>query len=316
VNIGLHDAEREHRKSKPFPNLAIMKISAFHKAHGDCVEWWQSNKNYDWVYSSKVFDFTPDNPNLPAKTIRGGTGYNAKANEKYMILSALPEKYNQMFPDYSLYPDYDFALGYLTRGCPRNCPFCVVTQKEGNISRQVAKLTDFWAHQAYIKLLDPNILACVDREQIIKSLADSTAWIDFTQGLDVRLINKTIISLLNQVKIKTLYTAWDNPKEDLTKKFIFVKEHFKIKDYRRLKVYVLTNFNSSHIEDLERVRILRDLGFDPYVMIYNKETAPQITINLQRYVNNKIIFRSCIDFTAYKGDSKAGRYLLEGSMKP
>ena len=122
MRIGLHDAEKEHfRRSKTFPNLALMKISAYHKAQGDKVEWWIPAERYDRVYSSKVFDFTPVDPYLPDDAIRGGTGYR-----DIPINQGLPQEIDQMQPDYSIYPDCDYATGYLTRGCPNRCRWCVV----------------------------------------------------------------------------------------------------------------------------------------------------------------------------------------------
>lgn len=127
--VGLHDAEAEHfgKGTNKFPNYALMKISAYHKARGDEVEWWESIRNplYDVVYSSKVFDFTPENPYLPDCTIRGGTGYG--------LYDELPQEIDDMFPDYSIYPECDYAIGFLTRGCIRNCRWCVVPKKEGKI---------------------------------------------------------------------------------------------------------------------------------------------------------------------------------------
>ena len=128
MRIGVHDAERDHMPRKTFPNYALMKISAYHKARGDSVEWWTPISRYDKVYSSKVFDFTPDNLYLPPNTIRGGTGYrDIPLNWK------LPPEIDIAYPDYSLYPDCDYAIGYLTRGCPNRCPWCVVPEKEGGI---------------------------------------------------------------------------------------------------------------------------------------------------------------------------------------
>jgi len=108
--IGLHDAERDHMPGKTFPNLALMKISAFHKARGDTVEWWNAllNPHYGAVYSSKVFDFTPENLYLPETAIRGGTGYG--------LYTELPPEIDTLFPDYSIYPECDYAIGYITRG--------------------------------------------------------------------------------------------------------------------------------------------------------------------------------------------------------
>lgn len=128
MRIGLHDAEQEYMKHKTFPNYALMKISAYHKARGDSVEWWSPMCHYDRVYSSKVFDFTPENLYLPLDAIRGGTGYDdIPLNQK------LPPEIDAAFPDYSIYPECDYAIGYLTRGCPNHCPWCVVPEKEGGI---------------------------------------------------------------------------------------------------------------------------------------------------------------------------------------
>lgn len=108
MKIGLHDAEKEYFKgNKIFPNYALMKISAWHKLKGDTVEWWNPLYRYDLVYSSKVFDFTPVDPYLPDDAIRGGTGYRDIPMKK-----ELPEEIDSMFPDYSIYPDCDYAIGY------------------------------------------------------------------------------------------------------------------------------------------------------------------------------------------------------------
>lgn len=137
MRIAIHDAEAEvtHTAQK-FPSYALMKISAWHKARGDEVEWWQPLLGYDVVYSSKVFDFTPENPYLPDNTIRGGTGYG--------LYQDLPEEIDVMFPDYSMYSSCDYAIGYLTRGCPNHCRWCVVPKKEGNIRPYRRWLTGCW----------------------------------------------------------------------------------------------------------------------------------------------------------------------------
>ena len=121
MRIGLHDAEQEYMRHKTFPNYALMKISAYHKANGDSVEWWSPMCQYDRVYSSKVFDFTPENLYLPPDTIRGGTGY-----DDIPLNQQLPPEIDAAFPDYSIYPECDYAIGYLTRGCPNHCPWCPV----------------------------------------------------------------------------------------------------------------------------------------------------------------------------------------------
>lgn len=167
----------------------------------------------------------------------------------------------------------------------------------------ICDVDDFWKGQKEIKLLDANLLACVDRERILKSLADTKAYVDFTQGLDIRL-TEGIVPLINQIKVKRIHFAWDNAKQDLTRYFEEFKKYYKSKDYRRLGVYVLTNFDTTLEEDLYRVYKLRELGFDPYVMIYNKASAPRQIRLLQRYVNNRIIFRTVERFEDY--DEKRG----------
>ena len=288
MKIGLADID-----SHNFPNLPLMKLSAYHKSLGHEVDFWHPVEKYDVLYKSKVFSFTNDVDYAPMAdmVIEGGTGYDNSL--------VLPNEIESIMPDYELYPRYNEAYGFLTRGCPRNCGFCIVTKKEGYLSTQVANLRDFWTNQKIIKLLDPNLLACTDREQILQELALSGAWIDFTQGLDIRLVNEDIIKLLNNVKIKIIHFAWDNPNEDLTELFKLFTRHTNINHYTRRGVYILTNYNSSHREDLERVYTLRDLGFNPYIMVYDKQNAPHLTRQLQRWVNNRRIFRSATKFEEY-----------------
>ena len=129
---------------------------------------------------------------------------------------------------------------------------------------------------------------------------ESRALVDFSQGLDIRLITPDNVALLNKVRTKALHFAWDNPNADLTGCFQRFSELSKIRDFRRKRVYVLTNFNSTHEQDLYRVNTLRCMGYDPYVMVYERPTAPPITRHLQRWVNNKRIFRTVENFSDYE----------------
>lgn len=205
VRIGLVDVDGHH-----FPNLALMKISAWHKANGDGVEWANSLEHYNKVYMAKVFDFTPDD--LQAyqcdELLQGGTGYNMAVK--------LPEHMEHQYPDYGLYNIHDTAYGYLTRGCPRKCPFCIVTAKEGAASVKAADLKEFWRGQKHIKLLDPNILACPEWRELLQQLADSDAEVDFTQGLDARLLTEEKVKSLLAVNYKMLHFAWDNAADTIT----------------------------------------------------------------------------------------------------
>lgn len=290
-----------------FPSLPMMKLAAYHKSIGDKVEVFDYWNTYDLVYASKVFSFSEDIDIYPVQADeirRGGTGYCITVENGKEVFDttknlSLPKEIEHIFPDYSLFPQYDYAVGFLTRGCPRRCGFCVVGQKEGLCSRQVADLSEFWRGHKEIKLLDPNLLACKEHELLLQQLAGSRARIDFTQGLDIRLINPDNILLLNQIKVKRIHFAWDNPKQNLEQYFRQFAKLTRIKDKRNRIVYVLTNYDSTIEEDLYRIYTLRDLGYSPYVMIYRKETAPPILRKLQRWVNCRWIFWSTERFEEY-----------------
>lgn len=294
MKIGLIDVDGHN-----FPNLALMKISAYHKMRGDEVEWAFPMATYDIVYQSKVFDetYSPDIDWIPQadQIIKGGTGYG--------LDNRLPNEIEHIYPDYDLYPELtkDTAYGFLSRGCWRHCKFCVVGDKEGLQSVKVADLSEFWRGQKYIKLLDPNLLACREHKELLGQLAASRAYVDFTQGLDIRLTNPDNISLINNVRLKDIHFAWDNPRDDLEKyfqRFAEITTHKPHGSYGT--VYVLTNFGTTMEENLHRIYTLRDLGYDPYVMVYDKPNAPKDIRRLQRWCNNRVIFKSCPDFGDYK----------------
>ena len=308
--IGLIDVDG----GKTFPNLALMKISAWHKAHGDEVSWYNPFDGwYDDVYLSKVFSFTPDyDLVINADHIhRGGTGYCielADGREAYHKERdyELPYEVEHIFPDYSLYPHLtkDTAFGFLTRGCPRGCSFCIVGKKEGRCSRKVADLSEFWNGQKKIVLCDPNILACPDWKGLLTQLRDSHAQVDFNQGLDIRMMTKEKIDLLNQIKTPEIHFAWDRyeDKDAVLPKLKLFSENTAISKKNiehSAIVYTLVNFDSTLEQDLERIYTLRDLGYWAYVMIYDKEHCDPIYKRLARWVNNRFVFAKCERFDDY-----------------
>lgn len=295
MKIGLIDVDSHH-----YPNLALMKISAYHKSRGDSVEWWWGFGQYDRVYMSKVFDetYTPDmdEPLNAREIVKGGTGYG--------LCNRLPEEIEHCEPDYSLYPELtkDTAYGFLTRGCPNACPFCIVSGKEGRVSRKVADLSEWWSGQKNIVLMDPNLLACREHMELLGQIADSGALVDINQGLDARLLNSENIRALNQIRIKEVHFAWDlmkNSKQILRGLNLWKRYGKKDRHGKWGTVYVLVNFNTTMAENLYRIYTLDRMGFDPYVMVYDKPNAPREIRNLQRWCNNKIIFAACKRFEDY-----------------
>ena len=311
MRIGLIDVDGHH-----YPNLPLMKISAWHKKQGDEVEWYDPwnglIEEYDKVYMSKVFSFTPDyeHPVYAKEISKGGSGYCIRLVDGKEIYDtekdvSLPDEIEHIYPDYSLYPEQtkDTAYGFLTRGCPRNCGFCHVAQKpaDGRCSHKVSDLSEFWDGQKNIVLCDPNILACPQHLELLQQLADSKAKVNFNQGLDIRLVNDRNMEILKQIKLDAIHFAFDRwqDKEIIEPRLRdFVKKTGFSRSKGRVMVYILTNFDTTLQQDLYRIQLCRELNISPYPMIYDKEHCDPIYRKLQRWCNN-FIFWSVPTFEEY-----------------
>jgi hypothetical protein len=267
------------------PNLALMKISSFFKKQNwsidliilgnSAYDYHKQNKldldaiHYDKVFISSIFTRNKKVVQITNcdEVYRGGTGYDEFAPNKN-----LPNKIEQIFPDYSLYPDNKYSIGYLTRGCVRNCAFCFIPQKEGLLKKH-STLTKFYDPKLpKIMLLDNNFLALPEKEciRLLKKLKKTGKKITFKQGLDFRLLTPETAKLLSELNYDGEYIfAFDNPKDiKIIKKNLEMWKPL-VSDWQT-KFYVLVGFASSLKKDLERVYFLKENKCLPYIMRHTK----------------------------------------------
>jgi hypothetical protein len=278
MKIALHDHE-----NNGYPNVALMKLSAWHKAQGDSVEWFSAIfADYDKVYSSKVFTWTQQDPYLPKDVVIGGTGHD--------ISATLPGEVEGMMPDYSLY-DCDKSYGFLTRGCIRFCPWCFVPKKEGRI-RAHQDIEDFLQHKEVV-LMDNNVLAHRHGIEQIEKMVKMGIKVDFNQGLDARLIDNAMAKLLAKLKWKpSIRLACDSVEmiEPIRKAVELLRWHNATPS--QYFCYVLVK----EIEDaLERVRFLKGIYVYPFCQPYRDKEGTEPTREQKRFArfcNHRAVFRS------------------------
>jgi len=298
------------------PNLALMKLSAWHKANGDAVDFYEPIfSKPDKIFISKIFTFTKfEIPMASCEIELGGTGFSfSKLYEEYKnyhkteylswsLKNELPKYIEHICPDYELYPNMDYSIGFITRGCVRNCDFCIVPAKEGEI-RFNTHITEFQKHKKVV-LLDNNILACKEGISELEAIAKTDTRIDINQGLDSRLIDGNVAKLLSRLKwIKYIRTACDSDRQ-----FPNVKEAVELLEKAgvvrsRIQCYVLVRSEA----DIPRILELDKLGVKPFAMGYvdfKTSIKSQVVKDICRWVNRKEIFNVQKDFTKYIGRKK------------
>ncbi len=281
------------------PNLALMKISAYHKAQGNDVGFTNTD-NPDLVYASIIFKKNKHKVDgLPfmypnAKIDIGGSGYDLKKK--------LPDEIEFMKPDYSLYPGCDYSIGFSSRGCIRNsktCPFCIVPIKEGKFQRN--QTPEEWYNPGLKKImfLDNNILADPDWFfEITEWCIEKDLMVWFTQGFDIRKMTHDIATKLLELKTwKSIFFAWDHIEDEAT-----IKEKIQVlKDAgftdrnlkRDVQFYVYVDSDAEYDSGVYRCRELKKLFCNPFVM-FNIDNKPTPRIQkLRRWANKKPVFWSC-----------------------
>ena len=278
MRIALHDTDQNN-----FPNLALMKISAWHKKLGHKVQFFRNTSELsDIIYSSKVFSYSKTDPLLPNHVIKGGFGYGKK--------ETLPDMIEHICPDYELY-NLNYSLGFLTRGCSKKCSWCSVFEKEGLI-RAHTDIEEFTRHGEVV-LMDNNVLAHSHGIEQIEKIAQLGLKIDFNQGLDARLIDDGIARRLAACK-------WLKPVRLACDTIGHVKYVHKAVELLRWHnctptkffVYVLVKDVSDAVE---RVKFLKGLNVDPFAQSYRdkKGTTPtKEQLRFCKWVNRKQLFKS------------------------
>ena len=289
MKIGLIDVDGHN-----FPNLALMKISAWHKARGDSVEWYNpivhgTGNMLDKIYMSKVFTFTEDYqyPLFAREIEKGGTGYK-------LYRKNLPDEVENVFPDYSIYPECDYAIGFLTRGCIRNCPWCIVPKKEGPIRPAATWQQIKRPDSRKIVFMDNNVLACPHGIEQIKELGNQKIWIDFNQALDARLISSEIAELLSKCHwIRFIRMACDTSEMlPVIERAIGYMMAAGVSKSRFWAYALVQDVDEAH----DRIVQLRKMGVEPLAQPYRDFNGGEPTEEqkaLARWCNRKELFRSC-----------------------
>ena len=273
------------------PNLALMKISQYHKQKGDEVEHYMplAHSLYDKIYASKIFNFS-SGADIQPDMITGGTGIDLKIS--------LPPEIEEKDPDYTLY-NYPHNIGFAQRGCRFKCSFCVVPQKEGK-PKSVNTIEKLWTQRSsdFLVLLDNDFFGNPEWADRIEEIKDLDLKVNFSQGLNIRILSKRQAQALASVKFRNINNtssqvtfAWDQINDEKV-----IKRGFQrvvdagIKPWQ-MQFYVLIGYDTTPEEDMYRVMMIKGWGCDPYAMPYDKTDPYQK--KFVRWVNRRQIFNSC-----------------------
>lgn len=283
MKIGLVDQDNTR-----FPNYALMQVSAYHKKQGDSVEWANIFGEYDIVYKSKVFTFSEEDSTLYKSDIilSGGTGYRDGRKDEKLSFNPVP--------DLDLY-GCQHAYGFTTRGCIRNCYFCIVPEKEGKI-RPDQKVKKLMQGKSTLILMDNNILAHPHGIQQIEYIAEKRIYVDFNQGLDVRLIDASICRLLQRVKFLSPLRISCDSRDTIPSvlKAVQLLRWYNVTPVRYFCYVMVRDIE----EGLEIVKFLKGISIDVFVQPYRgyseKDEIPSNELKkFARFVNKKQIFKTC-----------------------
>lgn len=293
--IGLIDVD-----GGKFPNLALMKLSAYHKSQGDEVEWVEPMYwDYDRVYQSKIFSFSKDiERTFACEVVKGGTGYDLHA--------VLPSEIDRLQPDYSIYPQVDkrTAYGFLTRGCPNKCKWCVVPIKEGAVHPYMDVDEIAIDGRTNLVLMDNNILACDYGLEQIEKIIKRGYRVDFNQALDARLVTDEIAEMLAKVRwLCPIRFGCDTPKQIGECERVMKMIDSYCDTPRSYLMYTMITGNMQ--EDYERLTYFR--GFkrvrvvaQPFRDFNNpKQVIPQWQKDMARWAMRREIYAST-DFKGYE----------------
>ena len=275
------------------PNLALMKVCGYHETIGDEVSVYDGilfAEQYDIIYASKLFGFTPM-PQIPDNMIIGGTGID--------FYNKLPVEIENATPSYSLYPNCDYHLGFSMKGCRFNCKFCCVPKKEGRPYNYNA-IDEILINPNggnRLMLLDNDFFGGENWKGNLERIIELKLKVCFVQGLNIRIITDEQAELLSKCDYrnskfnkKYLTFAWDKFRDE---KLIINGIERCVRSGRptkNMQFFVLIGFDTTPEQDMHRVEMLRNLGAMPYVMPYNKDDKYQKAFT--RWVNHRAIFNS------------------------